>query len=497
MINNVTGKVEFTQDDSKNEVKDDHETQIDIKGKVIVKYVDIETKEEITEGKETEEKVGKEYKTEEKKIANYTYEEDTGNTEGNFVEGAIEVIYYYRKNPSGGVTVKYVDEDGNEIKEKEEQTGKVGDLYETEQKEIEDYEFVEVTGDEPKGEMTEKPKEVIYHYKKIRGKVIVSYLEKGTDKELSTKDTMEGKIGEDYKTTRKVIEGYRKADPEPENKEGTIRKIVETNNTIYVTYYYERIPSGNVITKYVDIDTGEELAEGSKTSGYVGDGYTTEEKTIEYYEYLKEKEPNNKNGTYAQEDKIVTYYYRKLPFNFKVEKTIKEAVVNGNVANISEDGKLTKLEVSAKKVGETAIKVKYNIVVTNTGEIDGTAVVADILPSGFTVSGENPEYWRYGENGRLETEVELKAKESKELEVVLDWVNRNDNFGSMVNKAEIEKTTNVKNFEEIDLNDNKSEAKVMMSIRTGKEEAVAGIVLLTSMISIALIVGYVREKRRK
>ena len=119
------------------------------------------------------------------------------------------------------------------------------------------------------------------------------------------------------------------------------------------------------------------------------------------------------------------------------------------------------------------------------------------MPSGFTVSGENPEYWRYGENGRLETEVELKAKESKELEVVLDWVNRNDNFGSMVNKAEIEKTTNVKNFEEIDLNDNKSEAKVMMSIRTGKEEAVAGIVLLTSMISIALIVGYVREKRRK
>ena len=167
------------------------------------------------------------------------------------------------------------------------------------------------------------------------------------------------------------------------------------------------------------------------------------------------------------------------------------------MANISEDGKLTKLEVSAKKVGETAIKVKYNIVVTNTGEIDGTAVVADILPSGFTVSGENPEYWRYGENGRLETEVELKAKESKELEVVLDWVNSNDNFGSMVNKAEIEKTTNVKNFEEIDLNDNKSEAKVMMSIRTGKEEAVAGIVLLTSMISIALIVGYVREKRRK
>ena len=183
------------------------------------------------------------------------------------IEGTIEVIYYYEKTTAGGVIVHYEDEEGNKLLEDEIIGGKVGDSYTTEQKEIEDYEYVRVEG-EPQGELTEGVIEVTYIYRKTPAKVIVKHLEKDNtednsdNKELYPEEVIEGHVGDSYTTSRKTITNYRAAEPEPSNKEGKM-----TKEDTYVIYYYEKIPSGTVTAKYVDIETKEEILYKEEETG--------------------------------------------------------------------------------------------------------------------------------------------------------------------------------------------------------------------------------------
>ena len=68
------------------------------KNTVVVRYVDIETNEDIEDYIETKDKIGTSYTTDKKEIEGYKYVKDTGNTSGEYSSDAIEVIYYYEKN---------------------------------------------------------------------------------------------------------------------------------------------------------------------------------------------------------------------------------------------------------------------------------------------------------------------------------------------------------------------------------------------------------------
>ena len=111
------------------------------------------------------------------------------------------------------------------------------------------------------------------------------------EKELLPEEIIEGHVGDNYTTERKVIVNYKTAEPEPENKTGKM-----TEEPIEVKYYYEKVPSGIITVKYVDIETEEEIkyketkedgTEEEKTyryeiTGYIGDEYETELKEIPY-----------------------------------------------------------------------------------------------------------------------------------------------------------------------------------------------------------------------
>ncbi len=539
VTNTVKGKIEFTENETKNEVEASYDTNVNITGKLVVKYVDKDTGKEIVEtiepgqpgnedgteqiekkySYETEEKVGTPYYKDQKEIYGYDFVEDSGNTQGEITEGTIEVTYYYARKDSGGVTAKYVDEDGNEIAPEEKIEGKVGDTYKTEDKndELDNYEFAETTGDAPEGKLEEDAKEVVYHYRKLTAKVIVRYLEKGTNTVLLQEKVIEGKVGDSYETSREVIEGYRKAGEEPENANGKMIKDPKTNNTIYVTYYYERIPSGKITVKYLDKETGEEITrtikpgepgnedgkEDLKTTyaeelqGYVGERYETREKEIPYYKYLEELAPTNKEGIYGEDNDTVIYYYQKLNFNFSVEKRITEASIDGKQAKVDDEGKIIKLEVVAKKVTTSKVEVKYEVVVTNTGEIEGTANIKETLPEGFKVSNNNPSYWEEQTDGTLTTEVKLKPGQSENLEVVAVWKNGNNNFGTMRNQVQIIDTTNPANYIDSSKDDNQSQADVVMSIKTGAEQKVLGVALGTIATSGLLVLLYQYQKYQK
>ena len=495
--NTVLGKVRLYETEQEDQATDETDTLININGDVIVKYVDIDTGEEISDREEIEGKVGDKYLTEQKEIDTYEFVKSTPNTEGNITEETQEVIYYYQRKDAT-VIVKYQDTEGNELTEDIVLNGKVGDDYTTEQKEFEDYEFVSVT-DNAEGTMKEDTITVIYVYQQTPTKVIVKYLEKGTDKQLALDDEIDGFVGDDYTTDRKAIKNYQSADPEPDNKSGTM-----TKDTITVIYYYERIPAGEVIVKYVDIDTDEEIlykntetgedkTYGYTISGFVGDNYEAEQKDIPYYNFIRST--SNTTGQLTEAGDTVIYYYQKQKFNLGITKSISEITLDGSNKGVG-DGKNTKVEIHRKKINTANLEVKYKIVVSNTGEISGTAKVIDALPSGYIVSSNNPTYWT-SSNGSLETTVELQPGESKELEVVLKWVNGETSFGTGENIARITDITNPANYAETTTQDNEDTATIVTSVETGINRNVY-LIITTYLLMIGLVVLlYLYEQYQK
>ena len=497
ITNTVLGKVRLYETEQEDQATDEADTLININGDVIVKYVDIDTNEEISDRVTLTGKVGDEYTTSRKQIEGYEYVKSTPNTEGNITEETQEVIYYYQRKDAT-IIVKYQDTDGNELTEDVIIDGKVGDDYTTEQKEFEDYEFVSVT-DNANGTMTEETITVIYVYQQTPAKVIVKYLEKGTDKQLALDDEIIGQVGDEYSTDRKVIKNYQSAEPEPDNKSGTMIKGVIT-----VIYYYERIPAGDVIVKYVDIDTDEEIlykdtetgedkTYGYTISGYVGDNYEAEQKDIPYYNFIRST--TNTTGQLTEAGDTVIYYYQKQSFNLGITKSISEITLDGSSKGVG-DGKNTKVEIHRKKINTADLEVKYKIVVSNTGEISGTAKVIDALPSGYIVSSNNPTYWT-SSNVNLETQVELQPGESKELEVVLKWVNGESSFGTGENIARITDINNPANYAETTQKDNEDKATIVTSVETGINRNVY-LIITTYLLMIGLVVLlYLYEQYQK
>lgn len=79
-------------------------------GKVVVKYVDRETNQEIASSEEFEDRVGVAYETEVKNIQYYTLEGTPENATGTVASGTTEVIYYYNKQDFNIKTDKTISE---------------------------------------------------------------------------------------------------------------------------------------------------------------------------------------------------------------------------------------------------------------------------------------------------------------------------------------------------------------------------------------------------
>lgn len=141
---------------------------------VIVKYLDVDTNEEIINSEEIVGKIDDDYITKDKiveinetSVNKYVLVNNTDNIKGKMTTDTIEVIYYYKKVEAQAI-VKFVDEDsGEEIEQREYIGGFVGDEYKTEPKDIKEYDLVVNKIPENKnGKLNENITEIIYYYKK-------------------------------------------------------------------------------------------------------------------------------------------------------------------------------------------------------------------------------------------------------------------------------------------------------------------------------------------
>ena len=199
------------------------------RGKVVVKYLDIDTNEELLDSQQENYKYNEEYFTHEEEIDGYRLDHIEGVTEGIF-KGNVEVRYYYKKI-NLTVTIRFREEQTEEILAADIiQYKNYGDRYTTSKIDIENYYYTRVNGNE-RGTMIQDV-EVTYYYKKRDAKVIVKYLEKETNRALSPQDEIDVHWGDNYETEPVDVENYKVIEY-PTNSYGTV-----DSNEIVVIYYY-------------------------------------------------------------------------------------------------------------------------------------------------------------------------------------------------------------------------------------------------------------------
>ncbi|MCI8444643.1 MAG: Cna B-type domain-containing protein [Clostridia bacterium] len=265
--------------------------------KVVVKYLEKGTNQVLAEESEIVGYEGKEYKTEQKTIQNYTFIENSDNTQGNMTKEEMIVTYYYAKNTK--VKVRYLEKGTNQVlAEESEIVGYEGKEYETEAKEISSYTNVE-NSNNTKGNMTKEEIVVTYYYAK-NTKVVVKYLEKDTNQVLAEQTQIEGYVGKEYQTEEKQINGYTYVESS-NNMKGNM-----TEEEITVIYYY--LQNARAKVEHIDQDTKEILKE-EIIEGKVGDVYQT--KAIDIEGYILVKSPEKSEVTLEKgKEPVVKYYYQ-------------------------------------------------------------------------------------------------------------------------------------------------------------------------------------------
>ncbi|MDN3101468.1 MucBP domain-containing protein, partial [Enterococcus faecalis] len=103
------------------------------------------------------------YESNAKELKGYTLKETPSNATGTFTSEEQTVTYVYERNEAAPVTVKYVDEDGNELTPSETLNGKVGLTYESNAKELKGYTLKE-TPSNATGTFTSEEQTVTYVY---------------------------------------------------------------------------------------------------------------------------------------------------------------------------------------------------------------------------------------------------------------------------------------------------------------------------------------------
>ena len=475
------------------------------KAKVIVKYVDENTGEEIEKEERIEGHENDEYSTEAKDVDGYNLTKIPDNGSGTMTvaknpdgtyDTEIEVIYYYKKI-AGGVIENHIDVYTDEKLTTERHEGNVGDEYDIPSRTFDGYDLVtDMLPDNSSGKMTEEEIIVNYYYSK-RAKVTVEYIDKLTGEKITEDVIINGHIGDEYKAEEKTFDGYDLVE-KPSNGEGEMKE----EQTV-VKYYYQR--KAEVEVKYLEKGTEYEVVPTETISGYVADKYETEQKDVLYYNFVEKTE--NWKGEMTKEKITVIYYYEKQIFNLGVDKWVESVNVNGisNPAqNIDSSDEIYKIDVHASKADTADIKITYKIRITNNGEIEGTVKkITDIIPKGTTFNQEDNNIYWDNNNGILSTDglvnEVIKPGEYKEIEVTLKVNKGSENFGEKDNMVILTETSNPAGYEDVDREDNSDTSSMILSVATGLDRnniiVKIGIVQIVLGITIVVLMSYKKKEK--
>ena len=225
----------------------------------------------------------------------------------------------------------------------------------------------------------------------------------------------------------------------------------------------------------------------------------------------KDSEPDEWNeGEDDQDVENVKVNYFDLALLKYVTKTI---VIENGVEKVTETGyngledpePVVKVELNKKNLDEVVVKFGFGIKITNEGDIAGYATeITDYVPEGLKFDpNDNPEWTDEGNNVISTRQLEgtlLQPGESATVEVILTWINGEDNLALKTNVAEISEDDNEYDVPDRDSTpdnqkegeDDIDEAKVILSIITGGATIIITLIL---GILVVVLIGVMLIKR--
>ena len=162
-------------------------------------------------------------------------------------------------------------------------------------------------------------------------------------------------------------------------------------------------------------------------------------------------------------------------FDLQLKKYINQITIqtkDGKSKTYTYNNKqFAKVEIHSKKINGATIVIEYKMVVTNKGEVEGAvAQIEDKLPEGLTFKSELNNNW-YEKDGKLYTNSLANEKiavgESKEISLLLTKELNSNNVGTVTNTASIEISNNDKAIEDINKENDSSNAQVIIGVSTG------------------------------
>ena len=292
------------------------------------------------------------------------------------------------------------------------------------------------------------------------------------------------------------------------DEEGNETKEISKAKYIRSTYLSkenEKVEGENLLKGY-DAETmeGPEYRE-VKVAFKVGMPNTTDRIIINKAEISKDSDKNGEEVTdidsvpdkwnEGEDDQDIEKIYVKY-FDLALRKWVSEVIViEDGVEKVKETGHyaeqdpepVVRVDLNEKRINNTIIKFKYQIRITNEGEIAGYATeISDYIPEGLEFNqADNPKWKEI--DGKIVTDqlkdTLLQPGEQATVEVILTWINDEENMGVMINTAEISEDYNESETPDIDsVPNNKKEgeddiddAPVALTMVTGKAPMYIGI----------------------
>ena len=184
-------------------------------------------------------------------------------------------------------------------------------------------------------------------------------------------------------------------------------------------------------------------------------------------------------------------------FDLEIQKYINKITVQTNdnkTKTYTYDNKqLAKVEIHSKKINGATVIIEYKMVVTNRGEVVGKAAqIVDKLPEGLKFKSELNSDW-YESNGALYTNSlsgqTIDVGESKEVSLLLTKEVNSNNVGIVTNIASIGISNNDKAIEDGNVNNDSSNAQVIIGVSTGLVKWLGitiGIIVVLAVMAILI-----------
>ena len=322
----------------------------------------------------------------------YELVSEPSNGSGTYIDGNIEVIYYYKSLATSVLVHHYLEGTTTKLADDVIFEGSIGDNYTTGVATVDSkYEVVAIPAN-ANGKMTKEQIVVIYYYRVKDTSVLVHHYKEGTSESLSKDVTITGKVDDAYTTSVATdIPSKYELVATPTNASGKMT-VAQT----VVTYYY-RLKSTGVDVHYYKEGTTEKVSNDVAIEGKVDQSYTTTPATDVASKYELVGTPANATGTMTEDRITVIYYYRLKDTSVLVHhylegtttKLADDVTINGQVDDtyktvVATDLLAGKYELVAEPVNKSGTMTEAQIVVIYYYRVKDTSVLVHHYKEGTT-----------------------------------------------------------------------------------------------------------------